>query len=106
MLFLSTAGRFFDEALSREVRNFRHCTTVDATIMRVIVGHHTAHCEKCGCAEFDALAASPSPTLRCARCGTPTTRIVLLMQIAEQAVKEARAFVESSRRRRLSQKQR
>ncbi len=74
--------------------------------MRVIVGHHTAHCEECGCAEFDALAAPPSPTLRCVRCGTSTTPAVLLMQIAEQTVKEARAFVESSRRRRLSRKQR
>src|ERR1051325_3010884 len=75
---------------------------VGSSTMRVCVGHISARCEHCGCEDFQpALGEPSSPTeVICFACGLPTTRRALLMQIADETVQRAQAFLDSSRRSR------
>jgi hypothetical protein len=57
---------------------------VSEGIMRVRVGQISAHCEQCGCFS----------------CGLSTTRRALLMQVSEETVRRAQAFLEASRKAR------
>src|SRR6185503_8412605 len=86
------------EKLERAARIFgsRSC------IMRVCVGHISAHCDKCGCQDFQPLFAESSNAheMACFSCGVRTTRRALLMQIAEETVKRAQAFIELSKKAR------
>jgi len=67
--------------------------------MRVQVGQISAHCEQCGCEDFQPPPGEPTcPTeLACFNCGLTTTRRALLMQVAEETVRRAEAFLEASR---------
>ena len=67
--------------------------------MRVGIGSITARCEACGGVDFQP-AASPSLELACFSCGARTTRRALLMQVADETVRRAQDFLESSRRQR------
>jgi hypothetical protein len=68
--------------------------------MRVHVGQISAHCEQCGCEDFQPLLGEAScPTeLACFNCGLSTTRRALLMQVANETVRRAQVFLEASRR--------
>jgi hypothetical protein len=70
--------------------------------MRVRVGHISAHCEQCGCEDFQPTLGEPScPTeLACFNCGLSTTRRALLMQISDETVRRAQAFLDASRKAR------
>ena len=70
--------------------------------MRVRVGHISAHCEQCGCEDFQPTLgeASSSTELACFSCGFSTTRRALLMQIADETVRRAEAFLDASRKAR------
>ena len=70
--------------------------------MRVHVGQIRAHCEQCGCEDFQPTLGEPScPTeVTCFNCGLSTTRQALLMQISDETVRRAQAFLESSRKAR------
>lgn len=70
--------------------------------MRVCVGQIRAHCEQCGCEDFQPTLGEPScqTELACFNCGLSTTRRVLLMQISDETVRRAQAFLESSRKAR------
>jgi hypothetical protein len=54
--------------------------------MDVRVGDILAKCLECGGTEF----RSAGEALACKICGTPTTRAALLMQIGDEAAKQAR----------------
>ena len=68
--------------------------------MRIAVGQITAHCEMCGCEDFQPAAGEPSVPneLMCFNCGMCTTRRALLMQISDETVRRAQAFLDASRR--------
>jgi len=68
--------------------------------MRVRVGQISAHCEQCGCRDFQPTLGEPScPTeLACFNCGLSITRRALLTQIADETVRRAQAFLDASRR--------
>lgn len=67
--------------------------------MRVNVGQISAHCLRCGCEEFQPTLGEPSASeLSCFSCGLSTTRRALLTQVAEETVRRAEAFLETSRR--------
>jgi hypothetical protein len=70
--------------------------------MRVSVGHISACCVQCGGEEFQPVPGDTSPAheLVCFGCGLCTTRRALLMQIADETVRRAEAFLEKSRRQR------
>ncbi|HJY78908.1 MAG TPA: hypothetical protein VKE95_19855 [Burkholderiales bacterium] len=70
--------------------------------MRVCVGHISARCERCGGEDFQpALGEPSSPTeLICFACGLLTTRRALLMQVAEETVRRAQAFLDAARKAR------
>jgi hypothetical protein len=70
--------------------------------MRVRVGQISAHCEQCGCEDFQPTLGEPAcPTeLACFNCGLSTTRRALLMQISDETVRRAQAFLEASRKAR------
>ena len=70
--------------------------------MRIAVGQISAHCEHCGCEEFQPTQVEPSVPheLVCFNCGLSTTRSVLLMQVAEETVRRAQAFLDASRKAR------
>ena len=70
--------------------------------MRVSVGQINAHCEACGCEEFQPTPGEAScPTeLACFNCGLPTTRRALLTQISDETVRRAQAFLEAARKAR------
>ena len=69
--------------------------------MRVCVGHISARCERCGGEDFQPALGEPSPTeLICFACGLPTTRRALLMQVADETVRRAQAFLDASRKAR------
>jgi hypothetical protein len=68
--------------------------------MRISVGQISARCEQCGGEEFQPMPgeSSPAPELACFRCGLCTTRRALIMQIADETVRRADAFLEASRK--------
>jgi hypothetical protein len=68
--------------------------------MRICVGDISAHCDKCGCQDFQPLLAEPSLAheLVCFSCGARTNRPALLMQIADETTKRAEAFLELSKK--------
>ncbi|HEY7237792.1 MAG TPA: hypothetical protein VH600_01370 [Burkholderiales bacterium] len=70
--------------------------------MRVSVGQISAHCEVCGCEEFQPKPGELScPTeLACFNCGLVTTRRTLLMQVSNETVRRAQAFLEAARKAR------
>jgi len=70
--------------------------------MRVHVGQIRAHCEQCGCEDFQPTLGDPScPTeLACFDCGLSTTRRALLTQISDETVRRAQAFLDASRKAR------
>ena len=70
--------------------------------MRISVGHINARCQHCGGEDFLPVPGeSPAPLeLACAGCGLPTTKRALLMQVADETVRQAQAFLEASRRQR------
>jgi hypothetical protein len=70
--------------------------------MRVRVGHISAHCEQCGCEDFQPTLGEPScPTeVACFNCGFSTTHRALLMQISDETVRRAQAFLEAVRKAR------
>jgi hypothetical protein len=70
--------------------------------MRVYVGHISAHCDNCGCQDFQPLHAESSLAheLVCFSCGARTTRRALLAQIADETVKRAQTFLEISKKAR------
>jgi hypothetical protein len=69
--------------------------------MRMRVGCISARCEACGGEDFQPLADAPvAQELMCFGCGGRTTRRALLTQIADETVRRAQAFLESSRRQR------
>jgi uncharacterized Zn finger protein len=68
--------------------------------MQVCVRNIVAACDRCGHQEFDELVQadrSIQAVLRCAKCGAFTTRLRLLMQIADQAVQNSKDFLERFR---------
>jgi uncharacterized Zn finger protein len=68
--------------------------------MQVRVRSISAACDRCGHQEFDELVPgdhSVQAVLRCAKCGAPTTRLRLFMQIADQAVQNSKDFLERFR---------
>jgi len=70
--------------------------------MRVYVGQITAHCEQCGCEDFQPTLGEPScpAELACFNCGLSTTRRELLTQISDETVRRAQAFLDASRKAR------
>jgi hypothetical protein len=70
--------------------------------VRISVGQISARCENCGGEEFQPSAGAGSPPLElaCFGCGLRTTRRALLMQVAEETVRRAQAFLEASRSQR------
>jgi hypothetical protein len=70
--------------------------------MRVRVGQVNAHCEQCGCEDFQPALGEPAcPTeVACFSCGLSTTRRALLMQISNETVRRAQAFLDASRKAR------
>jgi hypothetical protein len=70
--------------------------------MRICVGDISAHCDKCGCQDFQPLLAEPSLAheLVCFSCGACVTRHALLMQVADETVKRAQTFLELSKKAR------
>ena len=70
--------------------------------MRVTVGHISAHCAQCGGEEFQPVPGEPAPVqeLACSGCGLRTTHRALVMQIANETVRQAQAFLAASRRQR------
>ena len=70
--------------------------------MRIAVGQISAHCEQCGCEDFQpALGESSCPAeLVCFNCGLSTARRALLMQVADETVRRAEAFLDASRKAR------
>jgi hypothetical protein len=70
--------------------------------MRICVGHITARCEQCGGEEFQPVPGESSAPLEliCSGCGERTTQRALLMQVANETVRRAQAFLEASRRQR------
>ena len=67
--------------------------------MRVRVGNIGARCESCGCEEFQPVqpGSSPAYELVCFECGAVTDRRVLLTQIADETVRRAQRFLQSSK---------
>jgi hypothetical protein len=70
--------------------------------MRISVGHISARCEHCGGDEFQPVPGESSAPLEllCSDCGKRTTQRALLMQVAEETVRRAEAFLQQSRRQR------
>ncbi|HEY1291300.1 MAG TPA: hypothetical protein VGF58_23445 [Burkholderiales bacterium] len=70
--------------------------------MRVRVGHISAHCEQCGCEDFQPTLGEPAVPneLACFNCGLSTTHRALLMQVADETVRRAQAFLDASRKAR------
>lgn len=71
--------------------------------MQIRLRDVAARCTRCGCEEFEPLVEgdnSPQAVLICAKCRAPTTRVLLLMDIAEKTLEQANEFLEESRRRR------
>ena len=70
--------------------------------MRVRVGRISAHCEMCGCEDFQPTLGEPScPTeLACFNCGLSTSRRALLMQVSDETVRRAQVFLEAVRKAR------
>jgi hypothetical protein len=68
--------------------------------MRICVGHITARCDQCGCEDFQPAPGETTPAqeLACFGCGLRTTRRALLMQVADETVRRADAFLEASRK--------
>ena len=68
--------------------------------MRVRVGYISAHCEQCGCEDFQPTLGEPScPTeVACFNCGLSTTRRALLMQISDETVRRAQTFLDAARK--------
>lgn len=60
--------------------------------MRIGVRHTIAACKRCAGRDFDELKkgdSGPQAVLICSRCGAPTTRLLLLMSVSEEVVKES-----------------
>jgi hypothetical protein len=71
--------------------------------MQIRLRDVAAKCTRCGCEEFEPLVEgdhSPQAVFICSQCRMPTTRVLLLMDIAEKTVERANEFLEESRRRR------
>ena len=70
--------------------------------MRVSVGKISAHCLRCGCEEFQPPLGEPAcPTeVACFDCGLSTTHRALLMQVADETVRRAQAFLDAARKAR------
>lgn len=71
--------------------------------MQIRLRDVAGRCPRCGCDEFEPLIEgdeSPQAVFICAACRTPTTRVLLLMDIAEKSIERANEFLEESRRRR------
>ena len=68
--------------------------------MRICVGHITARCDQCGCEDFQPAPGEtpPGQELACFACGLRIARRALLMQVADETVRRAEAFLEASRR--------
>jgi hypothetical protein len=68
--------------------------------MRVRVGHISAHCGACGGEDFQPFPADADAAheLVCFSCGAHIARRALLMQITDETVRRAKAFLERSRR--------
>jgi hypothetical protein len=65
--------------------------------VRVSVGDVTARCPKCGATEFERTFSTPSPqtdVLVCAACKAETPRAVLIGQVADEVVRQARKALE------------
>jgi hypothetical protein len=75
---------------------------VDACIMRISVGHISARCEHCGGEEFQPVPGENSAPLElvCSGCGQRTAHRALLMQVANETVRRAQAFLEQARKQR------
>jgi hypothetical protein len=71
-------------------------------IVRICVGQISARCENCGGEEYQPSPGGSSPAMElvCFGCGLRTTRRALLMQVAEETVRRAQAFIEASRSQR------
>jgi hypothetical protein len=70
--------------------------------VRICVGQISARCESCGGEEFQPSPGGSSPPLElvCFGCGLRATRRALLVQVAEETVRRAQAFLEASRSQR------
>jgi hypothetical protein len=70
--------------------------------MRICVGHISAHCEQCGCLDFQPLLGESACAheLACFSCGARVTRPALLTQIADETTKRAQAFLQRSEKAR------
>ena len=70
--------------------------------MRISVGQISAHCEQCGCEDFQpTLGEASCPTeLACFNCGLTSSRRALLMQVSDETVRRAQAFLDAARRAR------
>ena len=70
--------------------------------MRVRVGQISAHCEQCGCEDFQPTLGEPSCAAdpACFNCGLSSTRMALLTQISDESVRRAQALLDASRKAR------
>jgi hypothetical protein len=68
--------------------------------MRISVGNINARCDVCGGEDFHPIPGETDPVqeLSCFGCGLRTTRRALLIQVADETVRRAEAFLEASRR--------
>lgn len=76
--------------------------------MRVHIRSIAANCPKCGAEDFDSSTGKRMPlasdaTLRCLVCGTHTSYVELIVQIAEKARERSQAMLEEMRRKRDKQ---
>ena len=72
--------------------------------MQIRLRDAAAKCSRCGSEEFEPLVEgdrSPQAVFICTKCRAPTTRVLLLMAIADKTLEQAQEFLEESRRRRL-----
>lgn len=69
--------------------------------MRIGVGDMVAKCRRCGCEDFDESVVGdtdPQAVFICSACRAPTTRLLLLTSISDEAVKRSVDLREQSKR--------
>jgi uncharacterized Zn finger protein len=77
--------------------------------MRVSVRNIVAKCRNCGADDFEAIGESHYTMLAamaCTRCGSPTTRGALLVQIGDEAVRLSRESLEQLRKQQRERRNR
>ena len=85
---------------TRERKPEMRAAYVGAQPMRISVGQISAFCAHCGGEEFQPAPGESQVPLElvCADCGQRTTQRALLMQVADETVRRAEAYLDASRR--------